>query len=228
MHSTAPTPPLPDLSEDLPGEAGSEPEKKKTPLYYIDVDPAAPADGRPLPLPALSVFSVISKFMGQYPRDWKRHLRGISDRGYNMIHFTPLQVRGESNSPYSLYDQLGWDPACFPGGEADVQKMVESLENDHSLLSLTDIVLNHTANNSAWLQEHPEAGLQPPHGPPSGVRLPPRHQDDGSGLQAQGERTAHQANLRGGSHQDHGCHQIRLHRRHAALGILCLQRRPRR
>lgn len=96
--------------------------------------------------------------MGRYPHDWERHLRGISERGYNMIHFTPLQIRGASNSPYSLYDQLGWDPDCFPGGEKDVQALVDSLEKNHSLLSLTDIVLNHTANNSKWLQEHPNSG----------------------------------------------------------------------
>lgn len=96
--------------------------------------------------------------MGKYPTDWEKHLRGISDRGYNMIHFTPLQVRGVSNSPYSLYDQLGWDPTCFPAGEEDVQRMVDSLEKEHSLLSLTDIVLNHTANNTKWLEEHPDAG----------------------------------------------------------------------
>lgn len=133
-------------------------ENKKTPLYYIDVAPRLSLDGRPLPLPALSIFSVISKFMGKYPSDWERHLQGISGRGYNMIHFTPLQVRGASNSPYSLYDQLGWDPECFPNGEKDVQQMVDSLEQNHSLLSLTDIVLNHTAHNSKWLLEHPEAG----------------------------------------------------------------------
>lgn len=133
-------------------------EKQKTPLYYIDVAPRLVLDNRPLPLEALSVFSVISKFLGKYPGDWERHLRGISDRGYNMVHFTPLQVRGESNSPYSLYDQLGWDPACFPRGEQDVQDMVQSLKTKHSLLSLTDIVLNHTANNTAWLLEHPDAG----------------------------------------------------------------------
>jgi glycogen debranching enzyme len=148
---------LPPLSfqaaEDLPA-----PAKKQTETYYIDVGPRLQLDGRPLPLPALSVFSVISKFMGSYPKDWEKHLRGISDRGYNMIHFTPLQVRGDSNSPYSLYDQLGWDPACFPKGEADVAKMVDSLEQNHGLLSLTDIVLNHTANNTKWLEEHPESG----------------------------------------------------------------------
>ena len=150
---------LPDLSEHLKAKsASSKVDYKKTPLYYIDVAPRLSLDGRPLPLAALSVFSIISKFMGKYPHDWERHLRGISDRGYNMIHFTPLQVRGASNSPYSLYDQLGWDPACFPDGEKDVQKMVDSLERNHGLLSLTDIVLNHTAHNSAWLLEHPEAG----------------------------------------------------------------------
>lgn len=149
---------LPDLSEDLGSDKLTNTEKKKTSFYYIDVAPRLSLDGRPLPLPALSIFSVISKFMGKYPTDWERHLRGISNRGYNMIHFTPLQVRGKSNSPYSLYDQLGWDPDCFPNGEDDVQKMISSLEKNHSLLSLTDIVLNHTAHNSKWLMEHPEAG----------------------------------------------------------------------
>ncbi|EON97811.1 putative glycogen debranching enzyme protein [Phaeoacremonium minimum UCRPA7] len=150
--------PLPELSKSLKSSAPSQVEEQKSPLYYIDVAPRLTLDGRPLPLPALSTFSIISKFMGKYPTDWEKHLRGISERGYNMIHFTPLQVRGESNSPYSLYDQLGWDPDCFPNGEPDVQAMVESLEKNHSLLSLTDIVLNHTANNSDWLLDHPEAG----------------------------------------------------------------------
>lgn len=150
---------LPELNPDITSKTlESEEALKRTPKYYIDVAPRLRLDGRPLPLPALSLFSIISKFIGQYPTDWERHLRGISDRGYNMIHFTPLQVRGSSNSPYSLYDQLGWDPECFPGGEADVQKLVDSLEQKYSLLSLTDIVLNHTANNTKWLQDHPEAG----------------------------------------------------------------------
>ncbi|KAK0748338.1 glucanotransferase domain of glycogen debranching enzyme-domain-containing protein [Apiosordaria backusii] len=150
---------LPDLANDLSKTNDkAKAQTKQTPVYYIDVAPRLSLDGQPLPLPALSVFSIISKFMGKYPNDWERHLRGISDRGYNMVHFTPLQVRGASNSPYSLYDQLGWDPVCFPGGEKDVKKLVDSLEKNHSLLSLTDIVLNHTAHNSEWLLEHPEAG----------------------------------------------------------------------
>ncbi|KAI0898190.1 glycoside hydrolase family 13 protein [Annulohypoxylon nitens] len=149
---------LPPLSSTLSTKSPTSIESKTTPTYYIDIAPRLTLDGRLLPLPALSIFSVISKFMGKYPSDWENHLRGISGRGYNMIHFTPLQIRGASNSPYSLYDQLGWDPECFPRGEENVQQMVDSLEQNHSLLSLTDIVLNHTAHNSKWLLDHPEAG----------------------------------------------------------------------
>lgn len=96
--------------------------------------------------------------MGEYPNDWERHLKGISRREYNMVHFTPLMERGESNSPYSMFDQLTFDHLCFPGGESDVAKMIAKMEQEHGLLGLTDVVWNHTANNSKWLEQHPEAG----------------------------------------------------------------------
>ena len=96
--------------------------------------------------------------MGKYPDDWEKHLNGIGQREYNMVHFTPLTERGASNSPYSIYDQLTFDPLCFPKGETDVATMIERMEKEHGLLGLTDVVWNHTANNSKWLEHHPEAG----------------------------------------------------------------------
>ncbi|THC94572.1 hypothetical protein EYZ11_005932 [Aspergillus tanneri] len=75
-----------------------------------------------------------------------------------MVHFTPLMKRGISNSPYSIFDQLSFDETCFPNGEDDIASLVSKMEKDYQLLSLTDIVWNHTANNSKWLEEHPEAG----------------------------------------------------------------------
>ena len=96
--------------------------------------------------------------MGKYPLDWNSHLAGLSQRGYNMVHFTPLQVRGESNSPYSIYDQLTFDTEDFPNGEEDIAKLINEMETRHEMLGLTDVVFNHTANNSKWLEEHPEAG----------------------------------------------------------------------
>ncbi|KAI4270773.1 MAG: hypothetical protein LQ337_006472 [Flavoplaca oasis] len=146
--------PLPDFSSTV----AAPPKPTKTATFYIDVEPKLTVNGTVLPIDSLSIFSVISKLMGQYPNDWERHLRGIGQREYNMVHFTPLMQRGSSNSPYSMYDQLTFDPACFPNGEKDVATMISSMEKNHGLLGLTDVVWNHTANNSKWLEAHPEAG----------------------------------------------------------------------
>ncbi|KAI9892846.1 MAG: hypothetical protein M1814_001005 [Vezdaea aestivalis] len=146
--------PLPTYSTDrVP-----RPDPTKTDKFYIDVSPRLSLENKVLPLNALSIFSIISKFMGQYPPDWTKHLEGISRRAYNMVHFTPLVERGVSNSPYSIYDQLNFDPLSFPNGEKDVAKLVENMESQFGLLGLTDVVWNHTANNSKWLELHPEAG----------------------------------------------------------------------
>jgi len=146
--------PLPDFStSEL---TASKPTRTAT--YYIDVEPKLTLGSKVLPLDALSIFSVVSKFMGKYPDDWERHLKGISRREYNMVHFTPLMERGDSNSPYSMFDQLTFDHLCFPDGESDVAIMIARMEKEHGLLGLTDVVWNHTANNSKWLDEHPEAG----------------------------------------------------------------------
>jgi len=146
--------PLPEFSTSKV----DTPEPTRTPTYYVDIEPKLALGGSSLPLDALGIFSVVSKFMGKYPEDWNKHLRGISARGYNMVHFTPLQPRGESNSPYSLFDQLSFDTELFPEGESGVIKLIKSMEEEHDLLGLTDVVFNHTANNSKWLEAHPEAG----------------------------------------------------------------------
>ncbi|OLL22762.1 Glycogen debranching enzyme [Neolecta irregularis DAH-3] len=80
-----------------------------------------------------------------------------------MVHFTPLQERGESNSPYSIYNQLSFSPDLFEEGtprEERVKKVKDLVTRmEHmGLLAMTDVVWNHTANNSDWLLDHPEAG----------------------------------------------------------------------
>ena len=146
--------PLPEFTTSR--EAPLEPTR--TPTYYIDVCPKLTLQNETLPLDSLSIFSLVSKFMGRYPADWNNHLRGVAQRNYNMVHFSPLAPRGASSSPYSLFDQLTFDPECFPRGEQDVADMISKMEGDYGLLGLVDVVWNHTANNSAWLEEHPEAG----------------------------------------------------------------------
>ena len=146
--------PLPEFST----EAVPSPKPTQTRTYYFDVIPRLTLHGEPLPLNAVSIISCISKFMGQHHDEWDKHLSGMGQRGYNMVHFTPLMHRGESNSPYSLYDQLEFDKTAFPNGEKDVVSMTQKMEDEYGLLGLIDVVFNHTANNSKWLEAHPEAG----------------------------------------------------------------------
>ncbi|KAK2735845.1 hypothetical protein FQN55_001952 [Onygenales sp. PD_40] len=150
--------PLPEFAAGGNPNPTREFETCRSPTHYVNVSPAVSLRGQQLPLNALSIFSVISKFMGPSMGEWDAHLRGIGRRGYNMVHFTPLMARGSSDSPYSIFDQLRFDPACFPNGEEDVAGMISRMETEYGLLGLTDVVWNHTANNSGWLEEHPEAG----------------------------------------------------------------------
>lgn len=125
--------------------------------FYFIVSAGFEIDGQALSLNALNIQSVISKWMGPF-NTWHDKLSLIKQKGYNMVHFTPLQTRGSSNSPYSIYDQLEFDPEYFPNGSKDVEALVSTMEHEIHLLSLTDVVFNHTANNSDWLKDHPEAG----------------------------------------------------------------------
>ena len=128
-------------------EGESKPEETRQ--WHFCVQPALH-----VPINSVSMLTVISKLMGQLP--WDHKFNEIRKRGYNMIHFTPLQKRGVSNSPYSLASHLEFDPFIF-SSVSDVEEMIFKM-SEIGLLSLTDVVWNHVANNASWLEEHPEAG----------------------------------------------------------------------
>ncbi|KZT43121.1 glycoside hydrolase family 13 protein [Sistotremastrum suecicum HHB10207 ss-3] len=149
--------------------------KKRSPILSPDHRPLPITEGGqvtsdvvPVPLDGLVILTVVSKWMGTVD-EWRPHLQEARERGYNMLHYTPLQQRGESHSPYSIADQLSYDEALFPGdkkpsskaGTEQVKDILKVARDDYGLLSLTDVVLNHTANNSPWLLDHPEAGFSP-------------------------------------------------------------------
>ncbi len=117
-----------------------------------------------LPLDGLSILTLVSKWMGPISA-WRDYFEETSARGYNMIHWTPLQERGESDSPYSIRNQLVYEPSMLPGknvgsdgGQTQLEEVLKIAREEYGLLSLTDVVLNHTANDSPWLVDHPEAG----------------------------------------------------------------------
>ena len=116
-----------------------------------------------LPLDGITMLTIISKWMGPIVQ-WRKYFQEASDRGYTMLHWTPLQVRGASDSPYSIKDQKNYDLRVFntpvqPLAAASIiEDTLRVAKEEYGLLSLTDVVLNHTSGDSEWLVYHPEAG----------------------------------------------------------------------
>lgn len=116
-----------------------------------------------LPLDGLIILSIIAKWQG-IVTECDPYLAEASRRGYNMIHYTPLHPRGSSGSPYSIKDQLAFDPTLLAdpkakdGGLEQITKFILKAKTQYGLGAITDVVLNHTAFDSPWLHVHPEAG----------------------------------------------------------------------
>ncbi|PRP75329.1 putative glycogen debranching enzyme Gdb1 [Planoprotostelium fungivorum] len=141
----------------------------------FNVEPDLKLNGKPLPAEGIVIQTALTKCLGHLD-DWQSHFQESSELGYNMIHFTPVQELGFSGSAYSLYDQVSIEPTiftaktrangktaakqapAFPQREVALQSAIQKMEKDFGLLSMTDVVLNHTANNTPWLADHPEAG----------------------------------------------------------------------
>uniref|UniRef100_A0A3P9P9Q4 Glycogen debranching enzyme n=1 Tax=Poecilia reticulata TaxID=8081 RepID=A0A3P9P9Q4_POERE len=144
---------------------------------YVVVDPIlrVGADNHVLLLDCVTIQTYLSKCLGRLD-DWPDRLRVAKESGYNMIHFTPLQTLGESRSCYSLADQLTFSLEFSPDGKSytweDVGRLVEKLRTEWNMVSITDVVYNHTAANSVWIKEHPECGynlMNSPHLRPAWV-----------------------------------------------------------
>ncbi|XP_011307475.1 glycogen debranching enzyme isoform X1 [Fopius arisanus] len=129
---------------------------------YILVEPELilGSSNEKLSLDCIQCQTVLSKNLGPIST-WEEKLLVSKNSGYNMIHFTPIQELGESQSAYSLSDQLKVNssfndsndrPATFD----DIEALTNKLRNDWKVLSICDIVLNHTANESPFLVSHPE------------------------------------------------------------------------
>ncbi|XP_061181595.1 glycogen debranching enzyme-like isoform X2 [Saccostrea echinata] len=135
------------------------------PVLSLATDDATDEDdedeAEELNLDSIQCQSVISKLLGPFP-EWEGRLKVSHETGYNMIHFTPIQELGQSNSAYSIRNQLSLNPIFNTTdktyGYDDVKRLVNEMVRNWKILSMTDLVLNHTANDSAWLTEHPECG----------------------------------------------------------------------
>ncbi|KAL3124734.1 hypothetical protein niasHT_001571 [Heterodera trifolii] len=110
--------------------------------------------GKRLTLNGLSVVTHLAKLMGPL-REWRDRLRVAKESGYNVIHLTPVQTLGISNSSYSIaeFDQLN---PPIEANFSDLKHLVDGIEHEWHMLTIQDVVWNHAAKNAKWLQDHPE------------------------------------------------------------------------
>lgn len=116
---------------------------------YIIVNPELK-----IPLDSVRCQTVLSKNLGPLS-EWRMRLTLTKECKYNMIHFTPVQELGGSNSAYSIRNQLKVNK-LFGTSLDGIKKEIDYMEKKWQILSVTDIVLNHTSNDSEWIRQHPE------------------------------------------------------------------------
>ena len=132
----------------------------------------------------------ITKLLGPLS-EWKQRLQTAIECGYNMIHLTPIQQLGSSRSAYSISNQLRIDSSYLPSNYTntekkatfvnpegktkeikvdssyfDLRKIIKEMHQKWGVLTLVDVVWNHTSFDTPWLMKHPEAGynlLNSPH-----------------------------------------------------------------
>ncbi len=100
--------------------------------------------------------SVLSKSLGPIS-EWASRLEVTRHSGYNMIHFTPIQLLYHvSNSSYAITDHHQLNP-IFHGSYEEMKCLIDMMAKEWRIFSITDLVYNHVANDCALLRDHPEA-----------------------------------------------------------------------
>uniref|UniRef100_A0A0G4I0H5 Glycogen debranching enzyme n=1 Tax=Chromera velia CCMP2878 TaxID=1169474 RepID=A0A0G4I0H5_9ALVE len=131
---------------------------------HVIVQPQFVVGSKEIPYTAITMQTVLSRCLGPIS-NWNRMVEPLN---YNVLHFVPIQTPGESGSCYSLANQREIAPVFFseeerkvltgePQKRAVLKKAVEDLDK-RCVASTIDLVLNHTANDSPWLTQHPESG----------------------------------------------------------------------
>eukprot|EP00301_Raphidiophrys_heterophryoidea_P017845 c2851_g1_i1.p1 GENE.c2851_g1_i1~~c2851_g1_i1.p1 ORF type:complete len:1626 (+),score=407.52 c2851_g1_i1:472-4878(+) len=93
--------------------------------------------------------------------------------GFNCIHLTPISKLGVSGSCYSVADQVAISSKIVSDKDAPtprekeerVEEFTSWARKELGVLTICDVVWNHTASNSEWLSMHPESGYHPGNSP---------------------------------------------------------------
>jgi starch synthase (maltosyl-transferring) len=101
-----------------------------------------------------NLFPRLAGHMGQ----WRRHAERAHQMGFNWIYINPIQYPGFSGSLYAVKDFFALNPLFIPPNADDpidaLRGTIDAL-HDLGLRVMMDLVVNHTAKDSALVREHP-------------------------------------------------------------------------
>ncbi|CAK5018372.1 unnamed protein product [Meloidogyne enterolobii] len=102
----------------------------------------------------LCTITFLTKLLGPL-NEWEERLKVANKCCFNVIHLTPVQQLGISNSSYSIAEHDKLNP-LFESNFDELECLIRKIESDWNILTIQDVVWNHAAKNASWLQTHPE------------------------------------------------------------------------
>ncbi len=92
--------------------------------------------------------------------DWNSHLDQIAGMQFNSVYVNPFHEVGGSNSLYAVKDYFKLNPQFLPArAKKDDFSPLKKFSDEcrkRGIMVYMDLVINHTANESVLIKEHPE------------------------------------------------------------------------
>lgn len=120
--------------------------KEENTSGFILVEPRLTVRGQSLPLDGIQCQTILSKCLGPFT-EWDGIVAVSAAAGYNMVHFTPIQALGGSNSAYSLKDHMALNEAFKSANKRpptfdDVKQFICDIEQKYNVSRVNVSLMN--------------------------------------------------------------------------------------
>ena len=108
-------------------------------------------------MPPPLIYNLFPTLVGP-PRDWLPHADRARAMGFDHLYLNPVQYPGFSGSLYAVKDHGRLHPELVPaGGDDRLEALAPTVRalREAGLRVMMDLVINHTARDSALVTEHP-------------------------------------------------------------------------
>nr|VFK15218.1 MAG: starch synthase (maltosyl-transferring) [Candidatus Kentron sp. LFY] len=107
----------------------------------------------------MRIYNLFPLLAGKFT-DWPVHLDRAREMGFDWIFVNPIQKTGRSGSLYSISDYFQLnpgmvDPSTKKSPEKQIKEIADAAEK-RGLRLMVDLVINHCAEDSNLVHEHPE------------------------------------------------------------------------